>query len=96
MAEPKQRTADAVVDLAREGLAATPSFLAEIVAAIFLVLATTRIFYWRASQVGQRVHLTAQSFSEHGDPRVDRFAWQSSAPRCGGSPRSAGSRRSIG
>ena len=41
----------------REGLAASPSFLAEVVVAIFLVLATTRFFYWRASQVGQGVDL---------------------------------------
>jgi trk system potassium uptake protein TrkH len=41
----------------REGLAASPSFLAEVVTAIFLVLATTRLFYWRASQIGQRVDL---------------------------------------
>ena len=41
----------------REGLAASPSFFAEVVAAIFLVLATTRLFYSRASQIGQRVDL---------------------------------------
>ena len=31
--------------------------------------------------VGQRVNLDAASFSEHGDPRVDDFVWESSAPR---------------
>ena len=41
----------------REGLAASPSFLAEVAVAIFLVLATTRLFYARASHVGPRVHL---------------------------------------
>ncbi len=41
----------------RDGLAATPSYLAEAAAAVFLVLASTRLFYAGASQVGQRVHL---------------------------------------
>jgi trk system potassium uptake protein TrkH len=41
----------------RDGLAASPSLLAEAVVAVFLVLAATRLFYSRASQIGQRVHL---------------------------------------
>jgi trk system potassium uptake protein TrkH len=45
------------ISTTREGIAANPSFLAEVVAAVFLVLASTRLFYSRATQVGQRFRL---------------------------------------
>lgn len=41
----------------REGLAGANSFFVEAAAAVFLVLAATRLFYSGASPVGQRVHL---------------------------------------
>ena len=45
------------ISTTREGLAGANSFFVEAVAAVFLVLAATRLFYTGASPVGQRVHL---------------------------------------
>lgn len=45
------------ISTTREGLAGTNSFFAEAAAAVFLVLAGTRLFYSKASPVGQRVDL---------------------------------------